>query len=101
MNRTCEYSTVYLLSSAVLVPIPYLAFITVIIEKTLDIYYFSFFFLLFCDIFSPLYLMISSVTTTVSCLIRNTVLQVWPVTSSVFKIYGPPYCALEKCANEL
>ena len=43
MNRTCEYSTVYLLSSAVLVPIPYLAFITVIIEKTLDIYYFSFF----------------------------------------------------------
>ena len=67
-----------------LVQIPYATFIIVTIEKTI-VFIFNKFLLLQYR-FSILINLISFVTTTFSRRIRNTVLQLSPVISSVFKI---------------
>ena len=77
----------YFLSSALLVPIAYATFIIVTIVKDFCFYFYYFFFLLQYR-FSILINLISLVTTTFCLRIRNTVLQLSPVISSVFKIWA-------------
>ena len=84
VGRTHEYCTLTFLSSALLVRIPYATFIIVIIEKAFVFILLNF--LLLQYRFSILINLISLVTTTFSRRIRNTVLQLSPVISSVFKI---------------
>ena len=78
--------TLIFLSSALLVRIPYATFIIVAIEKSIVFFLFLLNFLLLQYRFSILINLISLVTTTSSRRIRNTVLQLSPVISSVFKI---------------
>ena len=84
MGRTSEYCTLIILSYALLVRIPYATFIIVTIEKTIVIIF---------NKFSPFVIsflyfdnLISLVTPAFSSQIPNTVLQLSPVISSVFKI---------------
>ena len=73
-----------MLSSALLVRTPYATFIFVTIEKLLFLFLLNF--LLLQYHFSILIYLISLVATTFSRRIRNTVLQLSPAISSVFKI---------------
>ena len=84
MGRTREYCTLIILSSALLVRIPYATFIIVTIEKTIVIIFIKF----SPFVISFLYFdnLISLVTPAFSSRIPNTVLQLSPVISSVFKI---------------
>ena len=87
MDRTREYCTLIFLSSALLVRILHATFIIVTTEKKL-LFLFLLDFLLLQYCFSILINLISLVTITFTRRIRNTVrvLQLSPVTSSVFKI---------------
>ena len=82
MGRTREYCTLIFLSSALLVRILHATFIFVTTLKTFVLLNF----LLFQNCFSILINLISLVTITFTRRIRNTVLQLSPVASSVFKI---------------
>ena len=84
VGRTREYSTLIFLSSALLVRIRYATFIIVTIEKTNVFIIINFLPLQYR--FSILINLISLVTPTFSRRIRNTLLQLSPVISSVFKI---------------
>ena len=83
MGRTREYCTLIFLSSALLVRILHETFIFV---TTLKTFFFLLSFLLLQNCFSILINLISLVTITFTRRIRNTVLQLSPVASSVFKI---------------
>ena len=84
MGRTREYCTLKFLSSALLVRILHATFIFVTTLKTFVLFLLFFFF--FQNGFSILINLISLVTITFIRRIRNTVLQLSPVASSVFKI---------------
>ena len=84
VGRTREYCTLIFLSSALLVRIPYATFIIVTIEKTMFLFLLKF--LLLQYRFSISINLITLVTPTFSCRIRNIVPQLSPVISSVFKI---------------
>ena len=87
MGRAREYCTLIFLSSALLVRILYATVISVTIKRLLFLFLLSFLLLQYRhDRFSILIDLISLVTTQFSCRIRNTVLQLSPVISSVFKI---------------
>ena len=79
MGRTREYCTLIFLSSALLVRILHATFIFVTTLKTFV------FFLLLQNCFSIQINLISLMTITFTRRIRNTVLQLSPVASSVFK----------------
>ena len=81
MGRTREYCTLIFLSSALLVRILHATFIFV---TTFVLFLLNF--LLLQNCFSILINLISLVTITFTRRIRNTVLQLSPVASSVFKI---------------
>ena len=85
MGRTREYCTLIFLSSALLVRILHATFIFVTTLKTF-VGFFLLNFLLFQNCFSILIDLISLVTITFTRRIRNTVLQLSPIASSVFKI---------------
>ena len=84
VGRTREYCTHIFLSSALLVRILHATFIFVTTLKTFVLFLLNFLFLQNC--FSILINLISLVTITFTRRIRNTVLQLSPVASSVFKI---------------
>ena len=84
VGRTREYCKLIFLSSALLVRIPYATFIIVTIDETMFLFLLKF--LLLQYRFSILINLITLVTPTFSRRIRNIVLQLSPVISSVFKI---------------
>ena len=84
VGRTREYCTLIFLSSALLVRILHATFIFVTTLKTFVLFLLNFFLLQNC--FSILINLISLVTITFTRRICNTVLQLSPATSSVFKI---------------
>ena len=84
MDRTREYCTLIFSSSALLVRILHATFIFVTTLKTFVLFLLKV--LLLQNCFSILINLMSLVTTTFSRRIRNTVLQLSHVISSVFKI---------------
>ena len=84
MDRTREYCTLIVLSSALVVRILHVAFIFVTTLNTFVLFLLNILFLQ--NGFSILINLISLVTITFTRRIRNTVLQLSPVASSVFKI---------------
>ena len=84
MGRTREYCTLIFLSSALLVRDLHATFIFVTTLKTFVLFLLNF--LLLQNCFSILINLISLVTIAFTRRIRNTVLQLSPVASSVFKI---------------
>ena len=84
MGRTREYCKLIFLSSALLVRILHATFIFATTLKTFVLLLLNF--LLFQNCFSISINLISLVTITSTRRIRNTVLQLSPVASSVFKI---------------
>ena len=84
VGRTREYCTLIFLSSALLVRILHATFIFVTTLKTFVLFLLNF--LLLQNCFSIFINLISLVTITFTRRIRNTVLQLSPVASSVFKI---------------
>ena len=84
MGRTRDYCILIFLSSALLVRILHATFIFVTILKTFVLFLLNV--LLLQNCFSILINLISLVTIIFTRRIRNTVIQLTPVASSVFKI---------------
>ena len=84
MSRTREYCTLIFLNSALLVRILHATFIFVTTLKTFVLFLSNF--LLLQNCVSILINLFSLLTITFSRRIRNTILQLSPVISSVFKI---------------